>query len=299
MTPRPTRDTEAGRTYLDLQNLARRTGRPTEEVHQLYVLECFLDRLVRSPYADRFVLKGGVLLAAYETRRPTRDVDLRAERLEAAPEAVRAAVCGVADVGVDDGVVFDTGAARAEVIREQDEYNGVRVAMPVRLASARMAFHVDVNVGDPVVPRPRRLELPRLRGGVVQLFGYPLAMVYAEKIVTMIERGEVNTRWRDFADVRLLASRHSVLADELSAALMAVAQHRGASLQTLLPGLDAFAGRAQRRWETWVRRQRLDDRLPESFRETLGEVARFADPVLAGTVAGSVWDPLASAWRSP
>ncbi|MFI9581999.1 hypothetical protein ACIHCQ_09160 [Streptomyces sp. NPDC052236] len=64
MTPRPTRATEAGRTYLDLQNLARRSGRPTEELHQLYILECFLDRLVHSALADRFVLKGGVLLVA-------------------------------------------------------------------------------------------------------------------------------------------------------------------------------------------------------------------------------------------
>lgn len=297
MTPRPTRATEAGRTYLDLQNLARRTGRPTEEVHQLYVLECFLDRLARSPYADRFVLKGGVLLAAYEMRRPTRDVDLRADRLPATPEAVRRAVCGVAEHGVEDGVVFDTGSARAEAIREHDEYNGVRVAMPVQLASARMAFHVDVNVGDPVVPGPRRLELPRLRGGVVQLFGYPLAMVHAEKIVTMLERGEVNTRWRDFADVYLLASRHSVVAEEFSASLEAVAQHRDASLETLLPGLQGFADRAQRRWEIWVRNQRLADRLPESFEQVLSEVARFADPVLAGSAAKRAWDPLARAWR--
>ena len=88
MTPRPTCATEVGRTYLDLQNLARRSGRLTEELHQLYVLECFLDRLVRSSYADRFVLKGGVLLAAYDMRRPTRGVDLRADRLAATPEAV-------------------------------------------------------------------------------------------------------------------------------------------------------------------------------------------------------------------
>jgi len=74
VTDRPTRATVAGRAYLDLQNLARRQGRPTDELHQIYALEGFLARLVVSPYADRFVLKGGVLLAAYDTRRPTRDL---------------------------------------------------------------------------------------------------------------------------------------------------------------------------------------------------------------------------------
>lgn len=68
---RPTRATGAGRAYLDLQNLARRQQRPTDELHQLYALEGFLTRLSRSPYADRLVLKGGVLLAAYGARRPT------------------------------------------------------------------------------------------------------------------------------------------------------------------------------------------------------------------------------------
>jgi hypothetical protein len=126
VTSRPTRATEAGRTYLDLQNLARRSGRPTAELHQLYVLECFLDRLARSPYADRFVLKGGVLLAAYEMRRPTRDVDLRADRLAADPAAVLDAVRRIATYPMEDGAVFGVDGARAEVIRDEDEYNGRR-----------------------------------------------------------------------------------------------------------------------------------------------------------------------------
>jgi hypothetical protein len=65
---RATKGTAAGRRYLDLQREARRTGRPTDELIQLYALECFLDRLVHSDFAENFVLKGGVLLAALEAR---------------------------------------------------------------------------------------------------------------------------------------------------------------------------------------------------------------------------------------
>jgi hypothetical protein len=67
---RPTRATIDGRAYLDLQSLARSQRRPTDELHQLYALEGFLARLAKSPYADKLVLKGGVLLAAYHARRP-------------------------------------------------------------------------------------------------------------------------------------------------------------------------------------------------------------------------------------
>lgn len=211
MSPsRTTRRSAEGRAYLDLQNLARRTGRLTEELHQFYVLECFLDRLVRSPYADRFVLKGGVLLAAYDTRRPTRDIDLRGRNVDGEPEAVRVLIAEIASADLGDGVVFDTASTRVEIIRDEDEYQGVRVVMGATLATARMVFHVDVNVGDPVVPPERSVELPRLLGGMLRIAGYPLAMVHAEKILTAVERGTANTRWRDFADIATLAVHHDI-----------------------------------------------------------------------------------------
>src|ERR1700678_303458 len=108
---RPTRTDVAGRAYLDLQNLARRTGRATAELHQYYLLECFLDRLTRSTYSGQFVLKGGVLLAAFNSRRPTRDVDLCGTQIAADPLAIRQVITQVAAIDVDDGVIFDTRAA--------------------------------------------------------------------------------------------------------------------------------------------------------------------------------------------
>jgi hypothetical protein len=72
VTFKPDRSTTAGTVYLDLRKLAKDTHRPTDELHQLYALEGFLDRLSRSSHHPNFVLKGGVLLAAYAERRPTR-----------------------------------------------------------------------------------------------------------------------------------------------------------------------------------------------------------------------------------
>jgi hypothetical protein len=131
---RPTRATVEGRAYLDLQNLARGQNRPTDELHQLYALEGFLDRLASSAYADKLVLKGGVLLAAYGTRRPTRDVDMQARAIDGERDGVLRLVKEVAAVPVDDGLIFDVGAATAETIREADEYSGVRVTLTASLA---------------------------------------------------------------------------------------------------------------------------------------------------------------------
>ena len=80
MNPPRSHKTTAGATYLDLQATARATCRPVDELFQFYALEGFLRRLTRTSHADNFVLKGGVLLAAYSGRRPTRDVDLADRR---------------------------------------------------------------------------------------------------------------------------------------------------------------------------------------------------------------------------
>jgi Nucleotidyl transferase AbiEii toxin, Type IV TA system len=222
---RPTKATVEGRTYLDLQNLARSQHRPTDELHQLYALEGFLARLAASPYSDQLVLKGGMLLAAFDARRPTRDVDLQARAIVGQRDDVLQLVRSIAAAPLADGLTFDTDAAIAETIRDEDEYSGVRVTLTATLASARLTLHVDVNIGDPIWPAPRTVALPRLLGGSIDLIGYPLPMVYAEKIVTALQRGTSNTRWRDFADLYLLTGRHQVEGAELQGALSEVAAY--------------------------------------------------------------------------
>jgi hypothetical protein len=294
---RPTRADTAGRAYLDLQNLARRTGRQTAELHQYYLLECFLDRLVRSPHADRFVLKGGVLLAAFGARRPTRDIDLRGQDIAADPASILQAMTQIAAIDVDDGVLFEDGTAHAEVIRDQDQYQGVRVVMAAALATARMLFHVDVNVGDPVVPAARTVELPRLLSGRLLIDGYPLAMVHAEKLVTSVERGQANTRWRDFADIRQLSLRHDLDGAQLQTAIQAVAGYRQIQLTPLGELLDGYAALAQPKWTAWIIKQQLVDQLPADFGEVLKSVAAFADPALTGQVDYRAWVAASGAWQ--
>jgi hypothetical protein len=293
---RPTRATIEGRAYLDLQNLARRQRRPTDELHQLYALEGFLGRLAASEHARRFVLKGGVLMAAYDARRPTRDIDLHANALSSEEAAVLQVIRDIAGQPFDDGLIIDTDAVRSEPIRDESDYSGVRVSLNGRLSVARIAFHVDVNVGDPVQPPPRRIVLPRILGGVLAVNGYPLTMVYAEKIVTMLERGTTNTRWRDYADVHVLCRRNVTTGAELHESIAAVATHRRVALQTLQPALSGFASLAQGKWAAWLRRQHLADRLPDDFAAVVDAVVRFADPILSGRAINLIWEPEKQTW---
>lgn len=292
----PSRDTAAGRAYLDLQNKARREGRPTDEMLSLYALEGFLDRLSGSRRASELVLKGGVLLAAFGTRRPTRDVDLQAQDLANDVDTVLALVREIASTKRDDGLIYNIETATAETIRDEDAYSGVRVSMTCQLATALLTFHVDINVGDPIWPAHGLVEIPRLLGGSISVLGYPLAMVLAEKIVTAIQRGTANTRWRDGADIYLLSGRHEIDGTQLHRSLVTVATHRGAAMTPLSDVLAGYVELAKIRWAAWVRKQRLGDRLPIDLGDLLAVVIAFADPALVGEVDGMTWIPADRAW---
>jgi predicted nucleotidyltransferase component of viral defense system len=285
---RATKDTLAGRRYLDLQREARRAGRPTDELIQL---------LARSKYARNFILKGGVLLAALDARRPTRDIDLAARTLENSTTEALAVIREIAGISVDDGLVFHSDRATAEVIRDEDNYSGTRITLSGTLSRAEVRLHVDINVGDPISPEPQEVRLPRLLGGALTIRGYPLEMVLAEKIVTALARGTANTRWRDFLDLYVLVRRHPVDAKTLRASMQHVAQYRGLTMAPLRPVLAGYPDIAQSRWLAWLRKLRLDTIAPADFSIVLEVVTSFADPVIVheSTTPGS-WDPVRSAW---
>lgn len=293
---RATGKTTAGRRYLALQREAKRTSRPTDELIQLYALECFLDRLVQSRFAEDFVLKGGMLLAALGARRPTRDIDFSAHSLSNDSADVLRIAQQIAGIALDDGLVFDHEAATAETIREDDAYSGVRITLDGTLSRATVRLHIDVNVGDPIWPEPQRIELPRLLDGALTVRGYPLEMVLAEKIVTAITRGTANTRWRDFLDIYTLTQHHGIAGETLHQSLLRVAQYRDIELSSLSTVLTGYADIAQQRWLAWLRKQRLDSKVPQDFSAILHAVFVFSDPVITGDVPTGIWNPVGQRW---
>jgi len=298
MSP-PTNATPAGRAYLALRARARREGRPTDELFVLYILERFLYRLSVSSYRDRLVLKGGMLLAAFDDRRPTADVDLLARSIDNEVEAIAEVVRDILSVLVEDGVVFDVEGLRAEVIRDAELYSGVRVVVPASIDRARHPLRLDINVGDPVTPAPIEVDYPALLDEPFALLGYPLATVLAEKIVTMVDRGDTTTRERDFADVYVLSNRHPITAIELDAAVASTSSHRGSELRPIRQVLVTLGRSRQADWSRYIARGGLTEAVPASFSDAIDAVADFADPILAGEIVDGSWDPGTRQWNRP
>lgn len=303
MSPGPRHGTPTGDAFLALQKLARDTGGDVQELLTLYALEGLLTRVAVSPFRDDFVLKGGVLLAAFNLRRPTKDIDLHATRIANDTDEVLDRIRQIAVIDVSDGLVFDPRAINAHTIREDDNYAGVRARLSATLGRARLTVGIDVNFGDPIWPAPAEITLPRLLEldqDPLHLLGYPLPMVIAEKIVTALARGEANTRWRDFADVLTISAVRPISASGLRAALETVATHRHVTLRPLLPTLAAMPDLAQTRWANWHRRQAHTNDLPDQFSDVLNTVAAFTDPVLQPAPPPDArWNPARRTWQRP
>lgn len=287
----------ADEAYKQLRRLARDQGRATDEMFQLYVLERFLFRWANSPHADRLVLKGGTLLAAYDLRRATRDIDVQALATDANAAVLTDLVGEICSFEVDDGVTFDLTRLDARSIREGAAYEGLRVRIPAALGRAQLVLRLDINVGDPITPAPGRLDYPQLLGGTFKVSGYPLATVLAEKLVTMLELREANTRDRDIGDIVRIIDTHAIHSDELRAGCEATAAYRGVQLDTLAMYTTELASRRQETWLRWRSRMGLETELPEAIGEALVRITRFADPVLQGVIPASTWDPVDQRWQ--
>lgn len=267
-----------------IQAIARSTaansgnGAPTQEYLIRHTLESFLDRLTRTSHAGDFVLKGGVLLAAYGVRRPTKDTDSYAVHVDVTAEHLAQVVRDIAAIDVDDGVVFGLDTINVQEIREQADYAGLRVRVAVSIGPWKGAAAWDVSTGDPIVPAPRQVTIDRILGDPITLLGYAPETTIAEKGVTILERGITSTRWRDYVDIVALA-RQGVDADELLRSARAVARHRGVTLEPVAPHLAGYGAVAQAKWAAWRRKEHLESACKGNLDDQITLVASYLDPV--------------------
>lgn len=265
---------------------ARTTGVDPNVVLARYGTERLLYRLSRSPYGDRFVLKGALLLLVWlgEAFRPTRDADLLGFgdlSAESLTEMFRE--CCAIEVE-PDGLAFDPASVDVVAIRREDTYGGQRVTIRARLGSARIKVQVDVGIGDAVDPPPvwidypSLLDLPRPR-----LRAYRPDTVVAEKLHTMVVLGAANSRMRDFFDVHALAARESFAGADLARAVRATFERRRTAIPreaplALTPAFaDVEGKRAQ--WTAFLAKNRIAG-APEDLATAIAGIARFALPVM-------------------
>lgn len=271
---------------------AKQLGIDPNVVLTRYACERLLYRLSRSAYADRFVLKGALLILLWlgETIRPTRDADLLGFG-EVDAESLRRLFREVSTLPVEpDGLQFDPASLRVNPIRVEDAYGGQRVELTAHLGKARVRVQVDVGIGDAIVPEPEWIEYPSLLDlPRPRLRAYRPETAIAEKLHAMVVLGVANSRMRDFFDVHALAARESFDGPVLAEAIAATFARRRTELPpelpvALTPAFAATPGKALQ-WSGFTRRL-VGGTPPPEFAVVIDAVAAFAGPVLRAVARG-------------
>lgn len=270
-----------------LLNQARSQGRPFQELLQYFAMERFLYRLAKSPFADRFILKGALLLTAWRVpaARPTMDIDL-AGKTNNELEHIRSLVGEVCEFATEpDGIEFAAGSIEVQRIKEDAEYEGVRVRFNATLAKARIPMQIDIGFGDVIVPRPIEIEYPAMLGFPPPvLMAYPKETVVAEKLEALTMLGLLNGRIKDYYDIALLARLSPFDGNLLAEAIRSTFRHRGTTIDATPVGLtEAFSADPARavQWRAFVRRSRFDSEF--GLDEIVAQVRRFASAPLSAT----------------
>lgn len=229
-----------------------------------YAVERFLYRLSRSPYAERFVLKGALLMLVWlgERLRATSDADLLGFG-DLTEETLGRILTEVAEQPVEaDAVEFDADSVRVEPIRVEDEYGGWRATVRARVGAARLTVQVDVGIGDVVTPAPQWIDYPGLLDlPSPRLRAYSRESVIAEKLHALVLFGTRNSRMKDYFDLHALAREGATDKAKLAEAIAATFARRMTDIPGAPPsGLrDDFAHNPPTllQWEAFIDRSRI------------------------------------------
>ncbi len=269
-----------------LKNRAHELNFPFDQVLQRYAIERLLYRLSQSEYSEKFILKGGQMLIVWNSEqiRPTRDVDflgLTENSLDNL-EIIMRDLCSMNQCDID-GIYFNPDSIISENITEESEYKGVRVKFSGLLDTAVINIQIDIGFDDAVTPAPDIVDYPSILGmEEPRLRGYNRETLIAEKFETMVKRGELNSRMKDFYDIWMLCSNFNFDRRKIYKALRATFERRGTALDempsVLKPDFAQYDIK-QTQWSAFLRKSGIKS-TPKQFSEITAQIYMFIEPVL-------------------
>ena len=213
-----------------IRNLSKKKSADAQILMRNYMMERFLERMSVSQYQDKFILKGGMLVAAMVglDARATMDIDATIKGTDVNVEAVERIVSDIVSVPLEDGVTFRI--KQISEIMDEADYPGVRVSMETEFDGVRTPLKIDISTGDVITPKEIQYSFKlMLEERFIDVWAYNLETVLAEKLETVISRNITNTRMRDFYDIHILLKLYGNTLDAqvLREALQATAKKRG------------------------------------------------------------------------
>lgn len=172
---------------------------------RMVIFEFFLEKLSKSRYKDRFIIKGGFLVSAITqvNLRTTMDLDVTLKSLSIKKEDLKTYMDEIIKIPTHDNLFMEL--LRIEEIHEDRDYPGLRVSLSIYFDGLKEIIKIDFTTGDIITPRETIFQYKTLLNDkTIELKAYNIETVLAEKIETILSRGPLNTRMRDFYDVHIL-----------------------------------------------------------------------------------------------
>lgn len=215
-----------------VKNISKEKHISAQLVLQNFMLERILERVSISPYRQNFILKGGFLIAAMVglDTRATMDMDATIKELPVNEETIKNMFLEICKINLNDDITFIL--RKIEEIREVDEYTGYRVSLTANYPPMAVPLKLDVTTGDKITPKEINYQFKLLlEDRSISILAYNLETILAEKLETIISRGDQNTRPRDYYDVYILCKLQYLNIDFnlLKAALLATTTKRGSA----------------------------------------------------------------------
>jgi predicted nucleotidyltransferase component of viral defense system len=281
-----------------LLNKAHESGRAFNELLQYYAIERLLYRLSISEYSELFTLKGALMFNAWglTNLRPTRDIDLLGHTQNTV-DAVLKIFQDLSNLEAEpDGLEFDPVHIQSERIKEDADYEGIRITMTARLGKTRLTIQIDIGFADVITPAPERLDYPTILDfPVPHLYGYPPETVIAEKFQAMTVLGMANSRMKDFYDIWMLITNFEFDGMIIQTAIERTFQNRSTELpdERHIVFKDEFAESKRDQWNAFSRR--LRDENAVAIHQIVVLMRDFFFPVLHASEQGTV---LKKKWKN-
>jgi len=211
-----------------IRNLSKEVGIEAHVLIRKYMMERFLERVSSSKYNGSFILKGGMLVAAFVgvEARATMDIDTTIKGIPVTMVDMERTITEISNIDLDDNVKFRI--KKVSEIMDEAEYSGIRFSMDAVLDGAVIPLKIDISTGDVITPREIAYSYKLMfEDRTIPIMTYPIETVLAEKLETVISRSITNTRMRDFYDIHILLKSQNIDADILALALERTAKKRG------------------------------------------------------------------------
>lgn len=188
-----------------IKNIAKKNKADPITLMRIYMMERFLERITYSKYKDDFIVKGGILVTSMIgiSMRSTMDIDTSIRNFDLTKEKITEIIYEIKDIKLDDNIEFILNDVSN--IMDNMEYLGIRIHLNANLENLVIPIKIDISTGDMITPSEIKYEYPLLlENRTIQLWSYNLETILAEKIQTILSRGILNTRMRDFYDIIIL-----------------------------------------------------------------------------------------------